>query len=472
MPNLIAYMALLLLLPVTAVVFSTLRPSLAVAGVLIFSVLFLPERVAFDAPAIPPLTKLSLSSLCVLVGVLATTPKSLSRAQLGSGLDWLGVLAMLGLLGTIFTNRDTQVYGSTVLPGLTAYDVISEGIDLWLGFLIPYFLGKVVYRTSRDIFDLFLVLAVAGIVYVPFILIELRLSPQCHNWVYGFAQHSFAQTIRAGGYRPMVFMAHGLALAMLVFTAVTSAAALSRAKQKIFNIGAKGWSVLLFVVLVVIKSMGGLIYGLVAVPLALVGSPRRQTLVASVLGVVVLIFPITRTTGSFPTEAILGYAASMSEERMSSLKFRFDNEDILLARANERITFGWGGFGRNRIYNEEGRDISTTDGAWILVVGIYGAVGYVARFGLLVCPIFVAGFALRRIQGRKEQALLGTLAMIVAMDAIDLLPNGLFSHIPVFLAGCLAGLSGGLPNERRVGHPGRPRLPGQGDRMVSRERAA
>ena len=34
----------------------------------------------------------------------------------------------------------------------------------------------------------------------PLCVIELRFSPQLHNWVYGYHQHDFVQTIRDGGY--------------------------------------------------------------------------------------------------------------------------------------------------------------------------------------------------------------------------------------------------------------------------------
>ena len=55
-----------------------------------------------------------------------------------------------------------------------------------------------------------------GLIYVPLCLFEVRMSPQLHNMVYGFAQHSFGQTVRGGGWRPMVFMQHGLAVGLFM----------------------------------------------------------------------------------------------------------------------------------------------------------------------------------------------------------------------------------------------------------------
>ena len=48
-------------------------------------------------------------------------------------------------------------------------------------------------------------------------MFEARLSPQLHSRLYGFTQHDFLQTVRGDyTYRPMVFMQHGLAVAMFL----------------------------------------------------------------------------------------------------------------------------------------------------------------------------------------------------------------------------------------------------------------
>jgi hypothetical protein len=39
------------------------------------------------------------------------------------------------------------------------------------------------------------------------------------------------------------------------------------------------------------------------------------------------------------------------------------------------------------------------------------------------------------------------MALVAAVCVIDLLPNGMYNGIPSFLAGALAGLAAGLPQE-------------------------
>src|SRR5205823_6404880 len=126
--------------------------------------------------------------------------------------------------------------------------------------------------------------------------------------------------------------------------------------------------------------------------------------------------------------------------RADSLKTRFDNEDALLNRASERLLFGWGGFGRNRVFSEvSGADTSLTDGRWILTMGNYGLLGFLAEFGLLAVGVFRARTAVKYIRSREERILLAALAIIVAINIIELLPNSTLTPWTWLLAGALLG---------------------------------
>ncbi|MEZ4288411.1 MAG: hypothetical protein R3A47_09765 [Polyangiales bacterium] len=92
-------------------------------------------------------------------------------------------------------------------------------------------------------------------------LVELRFSPQLHRWIYGYHQHNFVQTIRAGGYRPMVFMSHGLAVSLFTATAAMAAMGLYRARIRIgrFSSGfATGY--LMFILLIAKSLAAALLY--------------------------------------------------------------------------------------------------------------------------------------------------------------------------------------------------------------------
>ena len=77
----------------------------------------------------------------------------------------------------------------------------------------------------------------------------------------------------------------------------------------------------------------------------------------------------------------------------SPCSFRMDMENILMKKALEQPFFGWGGWGRNRVIDDEDNDITVTDGLWIMVLGTNGIVGLLALAGVLLLPILA--FAIR-----------------------------------------------------------------------------
>jgi hypothetical protein len=163
---------------------------------------------------------------------------------------------------------------------------------------------------------------------------------------------------------------------------------------------------------------------------------RPQLIIASLVAVTVLLYPMLRGGGFVPVDKIVSFAHSVDRIRGLSLQYRLNNEDILLEKANERPLFGWGGWGRGRVYNEKGKDISTTDGRWIITIGETGWFGYLARFGLLTLPII-----LLTLRKRKYEVTLATsgLCLVLAGNLIDLIPNATSTPLTWLMAGALLG---------------------------------
>src|SRR4029079_18945292 len=97
------------------------------------------------------------------------------------------------------------------LPGLSVKDGLYVALHMIFHVGVPFFLGTVLIREASDIEYLLRFVVKAALIYSIFALLEVRLSPQMHRWVYGYAQHSFGQTMRFGGFRPLLFLEHGLA---------------------------------------------------------------------------------------------------------------------------------------------------------------------------------------------------------------------------------------------------------------------
>jgi hypothetical protein len=238
----------------------------------------------------------------------------------------------------------------------------------------------------------------------------------------------------------VVFMGHGLLVAFFIATTATAAAALWRTRTRVFSLAPVGITTYLIAILVLCKSMGPLLYGAVLVPLVRFTQPRLQLRIATVLVSIALLYPMLRMADLFPTRLLVDAATSISGERADSLAFRFDNEDLLLAHGSERLFFGWGRFGRGRVYAEDsGKDISVTDGVWIITVVSFGLFGFFAQFCLLALPVYRARSALKFAKSDQDRIALAALALIVSINIVDLLPNASMMPWTWLLVGALLG---------------------------------
>ncbi|HJL20122.1 MAG TPA: hypothetical protein RMH99_30935, partial [Sandaracinaceae bacterium LLY-WYZ-13_1] len=435
-PNLLAYAALVLWVPVVVLLFAKLRPPLAAIVSMLFGVLFLPEQTVIDAPLLPPMDKGTITGFWVFACCLVKSRHRIRSAKPMRGLDLLFVLVLLGNVGTVLTNGDTLVAGPVVRPGMTLYDGFSAIVRDTLGLYLPFLIGRSMMRTSRDLDDLMRWLVILGLGYSLLALFEIRMSPQLHRWFYGFHQMSFSMTYRLGGYRPTIFMITGMAVAMFFLASAIAATARWKAGR------AGPWAALwLSGILLAVKSSGAIVYGVAILPVvAFVRRPR--TWIPAALAILVLTYPILRGLELFPTDTLVELAEEWDEERALSLWFRFDQEDALLDRAMERPIFGWGTYGRNRVFDEHtGEDLSITDGDWVINLGSRGVVGFVGLFGMLGLSILLAAYRRRHIVREEDRIQLAGLAMISSLFLVDLLPNGLFNYLPYFFTGAVAGLS-------------------------------
>lgn len=433
-PNFLAWAALILFAPIALACFARMRPHVAAAWTMLGAVMFLPEVIEIDLPLLPPIDKQTIATVWVFAGCMWKARHRIERARPMRGVDLFFALVIVAEVGTALTNSDELVTGSVTRRGMTLYDALSGTIKDTLFVFLPFLIGRSMFRSRAELDEFLRILVVAGLVYSVLALYEIRMSPQSHYQLYGYHPASFEMTMRGGGYRPTIFMITGLGVAMFFLS--TAIAAIARWKTERTR-----WYVptYLTAVLVLCKSTGAIVYGLFLVPIvAIVRKPRF--LLPLGLALLVFTFPLLRGADVFPTDEIVDVFMGVSEERALSLWFRFDQEDQLLARGRERPFFGWGGFARQRIFDENGEDMSVTDGHWIIELGQRGVVGFVGMFGLLLWPVVQAYRARKRIADEGDRILVAALALIVAINAVDLLPNGLFSYLPYLYSGVLAGV--------------------------------
>ncbi|RWR26528.1 hypothetical protein D2T31_19735 [Sinirhodobacter populi] len=443
--------------------FRKLRPEPALIATILLGYLFIPERVGYDPPLLPPINKHLMPLLCAAVGMWmirrreALAAERAARRQAAAEgkpeaprnrrpprrhRSWItriiplitGVL----LVNTVFTwqtNQEPIFYTTSVLAGIRPYDVGSMSLSV-LTMLLPLWLGLRYLRSREAMTDLLKVLVWCGFAYSFLILWESRMSPRLNVQLYGFFAHSWIQHVR-DGFRPIVFLAHGLRVGIFLAMAALAAAVLARNNTD----GKRGrWLALalwLLFCLPISRNFGATMITFALMPVILFTPTRIQFVIGLVIAATVLIFPLARGSGLIPADRIVAAIMTINPERAGSLQFRLDQEDILLAKANQKPVSGWGGWGRSRVYNDDtGRDESITDGSWIIVIGTSGWIGYLGTFGLLCLPVILAALRFRRFElGTVES---GT-AIVLCANLIDLIPNSSLLPLIWLIAGTIWG---------------------------------
>lgn len=336
---------------------------------------------------------------------------------------------------------------TSIANDLGAYNGVSSTLQQTVMYGLPYMTGRMYFADVQRQRLLATGIFVAGLLYVPLCLIEIRLSPQLHRWLYGFHQHDFIQTVRYSGYRPMVFMNHGLMVGLWMSAACLCGLALWRARalRTVRGIPLAPLLLTLLATTVLCRSTGALI--LLAAGVAILWTTIRfRTQIPFLLVICVPIaYVAIRGTGVWDAQEAIEFAHTFGAERAESVEFRIDNENLLSARALEQPLLGWGGFGRSMIREnpeDPSQNLIVVDGLWILVLGMYGLVGLAAYMGTFLVPLVAFARAHPpRTWHRRELAPAAALCVVAGLFWIDCLMNALVNPIYFLALGSLAGLA-------------------------------
>lgn len=415
--------------PVFCLILSQTMPvRRAILTALVTGWLFLPHI----SKALPGLPDYDRESAVVVGLLLMTAAFGFARYKLPR-LRWVdGFVVVLTLvpIGTAVTN------------GLGLWEGLSYTMANSVRFLVPYAIGRIYFSDEEGALMLVKAIFIGGLIYVPFILFEKRFSPQIHAMVYGFSHFRFDQAMRGGGYRPVVFMQHGLATALWMAAAATAGVVLKRAGLlKSLGIWGSWYAVgAVCAAVVLCSSVGALALMVLALGGYFIYRNIRSPWVLICIALIPAGYVGTRSTAAIQTEVVTELGeAFFNEGRVESLRTRLENEDILALKAWEQPVFGWGRFGRNRV-QEDGRDIVITDGLWIIIFGQLGLVGIVALLGMYLTPVWaVLMRSSTRLLARPEGAAIVALCLIGTMHMIDNLFNAMLNPIFILALGVVAG---------------------------------
>lgn len=450
----IIYFVVLFLWPFVAYqIYKKYELDKAVALLFVVPYLFFPVATGdapIKLPLFPGLDKSVVPSLVAFVILWLNKEKVQLLPKYGLAAVFLVMFFMVPFL-TAMTNRDALHYGPHTIPGLTMKDAISIFQSSLFTTYIPFVVGFSFLGSANSHKVLVKVLFALGMFYTLLMLFEVRMSPQLHTQIYGYFPHAeFGQQFRMGGFRPVVFLGHGLLVA--IFAVALAICTFTLWRQKDPAVKSKGLLAFIYVVVVIVlcKTYSALIYLLLFIAIILLFRKVNQLRIAAVVAVFLLSFPALRGTDYIPLTDVADFFTGLDEDRGGSLLFRLRHEDALMEKANERPWFGWGSWGRNRVYDTRtGRDLSVTDGGWILRFGSQGWFGYIAAFGLICYPIIATYRYFKKNKEDEVSPYSVALAMILMIYLIDQIPNASLNHLIYMISGALLGSLANLRQKQK-----------------------
>lgn len=426
--------------------FALLPPRRALLASFLGGWLFLPV-ISYDLEGLPDFSKLFVTCFGILIAVIIFDFKRLTSFRP----NWVDLPVLVWCLVPI---------ASSVTNGLGLYDGLSETLGQLVQWGVPYLLGRLYFKSWSDLRELAVALVIAGVVYTPFILFELRMSPQLHRLVYGYYQHAFSQTLRFGMWRPMVFMNHGLMLAFFVMAVTLTSFwlwwsgavrqfRLPRLARPIPFWVVPAWFTLLTAICVSVNAWLWLLIG--AAVLLLTERLRTPWVLIGVM-LAIPLYILTQGVNVWPGDVAVDFATGLfGSERAQSLSYRYFNEEMLTEKARQQWLFGWGGWGRQLVRQEWG-PTTVPDSLWVIVFGKFGAVGLIGLVGSLLLPGLLY---LRRygawLWGHPNLAPAAVFSTILVLYMFDGLLNAMINPIYMLLAGGLMGIYVSVPQlERRL----------------------
>ncbi|MBI2432325.1 MAG: O-antigen ligase family protein [Candidatus Hydrogenedentes bacterium] len=369
----------------------------------LLAILLLPAGQKIEFSGIPDLNKENVTGFGVLLGTIVFHPQLFDRYRFSIADLLIGATMVMFFL-TSLTN------------GFGAYDGVSQALEFFISFGLPVFLARIHIGTLQSLRTFLLALVIAGVACAPFALWEWRMSPQLHQYVYGYFQHVFAQHMRGGAYRPILFFSHGLALGRF-FALATFLALMPMRRDLIAYLGKLGNFVFLAPLagLLLSQSWGPVM--LFVLLCAGYWTIRRRYAFAYVVPVAAFAWAFSVMAGFNPGYSIVNQISAVNADRAESLGYRLDAWQEYQSIIANRPLFGHGGWGHGRI---SGRATDSEVLIYMLQRGFMGTFTYYAWW---FCALHMAIWSFRRtkgtIFGQRGAALAVAISLCIAITVVD-----------------------------------------------------
>lgn len=406
------------------------------AAAIVVEWLLLPLGSIKLSPGIPGYDKAMAVAVTLLLGILIWRPELLLKYRP----HWIDGAMFLWCLMPLC---------SSLSNGLGLKDGVYGCIGQCAVWGVPWFFGRLLSDDTAFLVAFGKALLVGAVAYAPLILLESRLAPQLHSWVYGVYGRSNWEQVDFFGplrWKPTVFLQSQLELTPMMGIATLFGFWLWRAGNlKTLGRVAMGWLVPIAAMSTILgKSLGGFCLTVAGVGILLLTRRCGSIIFLLILSVVAPVYITTRTLGWWSGQQVVAFLKDdVSQRRAQSFEFRLHNEDMLIAKALEQPLLGWAGWGRSGITDEYGRLVSIWDGMWIIVLGSNGIVGLSALYLALLLPVWLIALRADRalIWEDPRGSIVLVAAVAVVLHSIDFLVNAMPNPVYLLLAGGLASVA-------------------------------
>jgi hypothetical protein len=396
--------------------------------------MFLPCHTVYISK-LPELTRDSSVALGVLAGLVLVHPATVLRFRP----RWIDLFVVAFCLSGLFASLSN---------GLGLYDGLSALFSRSLIWMTFYFIGRIYFSDSKSMLFLVKSAIVLTLLYIPFIVWEMRFSPQLNNIIYGFSQKGWAELVRFGGYRPLVFMPSSLLLSLWlgIMTLACTWLWLSGAVKKILGFDIRIYTVLYLAIFLNTRSLGAIaIFTILITSILLLNYAnvkfQNYLLIAFVIAYITL-----RLFGHWDGSHLVQVAEKFGEDRAGSLTARMNQENLLRDRTRERIVFGWGQWGRNT----SDINIRGVDSFWLIYASTNGIFSIISIYLSIIIPLLILTYRSPIAYWRSSSA---AGVVICCYMLFFFLLDSLFNSFPtppyMLAIGALSGLSLKIKNVTR-----------------------
>lgn len=310
-------------------------------------------------------------------------------------------------------------------PGTMREGLIGEAYQL-LAWGSPYLIGRLYFTDTESLRIAAKAFVIGGLAYVPFCIFEIFRGPQIYAFLYGYQPYQWTGANRFIGFRPIVLLENGNQLGIWMATATLIAIWLWRRKTAVSIVGIpiRFVAITLFTVTILCQSTGAILLLLALVPFVFVDPRYLSRTMTVILVMGILAFAAFRIANivsihdlvneNSTAHAVSSYLKSIGKD---SLGWRLTQDERHIETALFQPILGYGQWdwwqgGFERPWS-----------LWLLVFGMYGAVGLVCLEAVLLIP------ALRAVWFPLARSDIGytnmrhTLSAAVLISAIDSLLN-------------------------------------------------